>query len=50
MEPRSTVRFRELLKAHREARRWSQERLAYEADMDHSQKTAFQCGKWYTSG
>jgi transcriptional regulator with XRE-family HTH domain len=37
--------FRLLLKRHREARRWSQERLAAEADMDHSLVSRLESGQ-----
>lgn len=37
--------FRALLKAHRDARRWSQERLAAEAEMDHSLVSRIESGQ-----
>ena len=37
--------FRRLLKQHREARRWSQERLAHEAEMDHSLVSRLESGQ-----
>lgn len=37
--------FRRLLKRHREARRWSQERLAHEAEMDHSLVSRLESGQ-----
>jgi transcriptional regulator with XRE-family HTH domain len=45
MATRSTEEFRGLLKRHREARRWSQERLAAEADMDHSLVSRLESGQ-----
>jgi transcriptional regulator with XRE-family HTH domain len=39
------VEFRRLLKQHREARRWSQERLAHEAEMDHSLVSRLESGQ-----
>lgn len=36
--------FRALLKAHRDARRWSQERLALEAAVDHSLLSRLESG------
>jgi transcriptional regulator with XRE-family HTH domain len=42
---RSTTEFRGLLKRHREARRWSQERLAAEAEMDHSLVSRLESGQ-----
>ena len=42
---RSTEEFRGLLKRHREARRWSQERLAAEAEMDHSLVSRLESGQ-----
>ena len=41
----SSEEFRGLLKRHREARRWSQERLAAEADMDHSLVSRLESGQ-----
>lgn len=38
-------RFRETLKRHRNARRWSQERLALEAEMDHSLISRLESGQ-----
>lgn len=37
--------FRGLLKRHRDARRWSQERLAAEAEMDHSLVSRIESGQ-----
>jgi transcriptional regulator with XRE-family HTH domain len=37
--------FRALIKAHRDARRWSQERLAAEAEMDHSLVSRIESGQ-----
>lgn len=37
--------FRDLLRRHREARRWSQERLAAEAEMDHSLISRLESGQ-----
>lgn len=37
--------FRALLKHHREARRWSQERLAHEAEADHSLVSRLESGE-----
>lgn len=37
--------FRALVKAHRDARRWSQERLAAEAEMDHSLVSRLESGQ-----
>jgi transcriptional regulator with XRE-family HTH domain len=37
--------FRALVKAHRDARRWSQERLAFEAEMDHSLVSRIESGQ-----
>ena len=42
---RSSEEFRGLLKRHREARRWSQERLAAEAEMDHSLVSRLESGQ-----
>ncbi len=42
---RNTEEFRALLKRHREARRWSQERLASEAEMDHSLVSRLESGQ-----
>jgi transcriptional regulator with XRE-family HTH domain len=42
---RSSEEFRSLLKRHREARRWSQERLAAEAEMDHSLVSRLESGQ-----
>lgn len=42
---RDTEEFRGLLKRHREARRWSQERLAAEAEMDHSLVSRLESGQ-----
>ena len=42
---RSTEEFRALLKRHREARRWSQERLASESEMDHSLVSRLESGQ-----
>ena len=42
---RNTAEFRALLKRHREARRWSQERLASEAEMDHSLVSRLESGQ-----
>lgn len=42
---RGTEEFRGLLKRHREARRWSQERLAAEAEMDHSLVSRLESGQ-----
>ncbi len=42
---RSSDEFRGLLKRHREARRWSQERLAAEAEMDHSLVSRLESGQ-----
>jgi transcriptional regulator with XRE-family HTH domain len=42
---RSSEEFRALLKRHREGRRWSQERLAAEADMDHSLVSRLESGQ-----
>ncbi len=39
------LEFRGRLKRHREARRWSQERLASEADMDHSLVSRLESGQ-----
>ncbi len=36
--------FRALLKRHREGRRWSQERLATESEMDHSTVSRLETG------
>ena len=43
--PRKTEEFRALLKRHREARRWSQERLASESEMDHSLVSRLESGQ-----
>jgi len=43
--PRNTEEFRALLKRHREARRWSQERLASESEMDHSLVSRLESGQ-----
>ena len=43
--PRNTEEFRALLKRHREARRWSQEKLASEAEMDHSLVSRLESGQ-----
>lgn len=45
VETRSSEAFRRLLKAHRERRRWSQERLAMEAEMDHSLVSRLESGQ-----
>lgn len=37
--------FRATLKRHREAQRWSQERLAYAAQMDHSLVSRIESGQ-----
>jgi transcriptional regulator with XRE-family HTH domain len=42
---RSSDEFRRLLKRHREGRRWSQERLAAEAEMDHSLVSRLESGQ-----
>lgn len=42
---RSSEAFRAALKDHREQRRWSQERLAAEADMDHSLVSRLESGQ-----
>lgn len=42
---RGSEEFRTLLKGHREARRWSQERLATEAEMDHSLVSRLESGQ-----
>src|SRR5919199_2811290 len=42
---RGSEEFRALLKRHREARRWSQERLAAEAEMDHSLVSRLESGQ-----
>jgi transcriptional regulator with XRE-family HTH domain len=42
---RNTEEFRALLKRHREARRWSQERLASESEMDHSLVSRLESGQ-----
>jgi transcriptional regulator with XRE-family HTH domain len=42
---RNTDEFRALLKRHREARRWSQERLASESEMDHSLVSRLESGQ-----
>ena len=42
---RNGEEFRRLLKQHREARRWSQERLAHEAEMDHSLVSRLESGQ-----
>lgn len=42
---RSSERFRALLKAHREGKRWSQERLAEESDLDHSLISRIESGQ-----
>lgn len=42
---RSSEEFRGLLKRHRESRRWSQERLAAEAEMDHSLVSRLESGQ-----
>ena len=42
---RNTEAFRALLKRHREARRWSQERLASESEMDHSLVSRLESGQ-----
>src|SRR5215218_2894769 len=42
---RSSEEFRALLKRHREARRWSQEKLASEAEMDHSLVSRLESGQ-----
>lgn len=42
---RSSEAFRALLKRHREARRWSQERLASESEMDHSLVSRLESGQ-----
>jgi len=42
---RNSEEFRGLLKRHREARRWSQERLAAEAEMDHSLVSRLESGQ-----
>ena len=44
-EGRGGDEFRQLLKRYREARRWSQERLAAEADMDHSLVSRLESGQ-----
>ena len=44
-EGRSSQEFRELVKRHREARHWSQERLAAEAAMDHSLISRLESGQ-----
>lgn len=44
-EGRNTEEFRGLLKRAREARRWSQERLAGEAEMDHSLVSRLESGQ-----
>lgn len=45
MATRSSEEFRGLLKRQREARRWSQERLAAEAEMDHSLVSRLESGQ-----
>ena len=42
---RNTEEFRALLKRHREGRRWSQERLASESEMDHSLVSRLESGQ-----
>lgn len=42
---RNSEEFRALLKRHREARRWSQERLASESEMDHSLVSRLESGQ-----
>jgi transcriptional regulator with XRE-family HTH domain len=42
---KSTDAFRTLLRNHRNAQRWSQERLAYEAEMDHSLVSRLESGQ-----
>ena len=42
---RNTEEFRAVLKRHREARRWSQERLASESEMDHSLVSRLESGQ-----
>lgn len=42
---RDPERFRALLRRHREARRWSQERLAGEAAIDHSLVSRLESGQ-----
>lgn len=42
---RGSAEFRGLLKRHREARRWSQERLAAQAEMDHSLVSRLESGQ-----
>lgn len=42
---RSSEEFRGLLKRQREERRWSQERLAVEAEMDHSLVSRLESGQ-----
>ena len=44
-EGRSSQEFRALVKRHREARHWSQERLAAEAAMDHSLISRLESGQ-----
>lgn len=42
---RNTEEFRALLKRHRDALRWSQERLASESEMDHSLVSRLESGQ-----
>jgi transcriptional regulator with XRE-family HTH domain len=41
----STPEFRELLRRHREARRWSQQRLAGKSELDHSMVSRLERGE-----
>lgn len=42
---RTSATFRDLLRRHRDARRWSQERLASESEIDHSLVSRLESGQ-----
>jgi transcriptional regulator with XRE-family HTH domain len=46
---RSSEEFRRLVKMHRAARNWSQERMAAEAEMDHSLVSRLESGQRYAT-